>query len=108
MTDLDRLCERLAERLALEGATHPDVAAVALVVRGVTGLEVEEFALMTAVPAGELLAGESGELAWNELPPEVRDRAVSCERLDLSRALVGSSSLPDGDASAISRRGAGD
>ncbi|MCX7620497.1 MAG: hypothetical protein N2037_06590 [Acidimicrobiales bacterium] len=60
-TDLPGLCERLAQRLRKVGVEHPDVAAVALVVRGIRGETVEEFAATLGIDAPVVEAVEAGE-----------------------------------------------
>jgi hypothetical protein len=86
-TDLTRLCERLAERLRCAGAEHPCVAAVALAVRGLAGLTVEEFALMTGVSGWRIDEIERGDSSWSDLPPGLLQR-VACVELEIDLARV--------------------
>ncbi len=60
-TDLPGLCERLAQRLRRRGVEHPDVAAVALVVRGTRGETVAELAAVLGVAPRVVDAVEAGE-----------------------------------------------
>lgn len=84
-TDLTALCERLARRLRSEGAPHPEVAAVALAVRGTHGVDRAAFAVRSGVPADELDAIEAGRRSWDELPSVLVDEARAHPRIDLDR-----------------------
>ena len=82
-TDLTVLCERLARRLRSEGAAHPEVAAVALAVRGHHGLDRPDQA--ARLGDAELAAVEAGEVAWPDLPGPLADEARALPGLDLTR-----------------------
>jgi hypothetical protein len=83
--DLNLLCERLAERLAADGATHPGAAALAIAVRGLRGADRPSFASELGLGRADLAAIEAGDVAWVDLPPEILRRAAADDRLDLAR-----------------------
>jgi hypothetical protein len=84
-TDLTRLCERLAERLAAEGARYPEAGAVALAVRGRAGVDRPTFADDLGLDPDELRRVERGEVPFDEFPAAIRQRAHREPRLDLRR-----------------------
>jgi len=84
-TDLTRLCERLAERLAADGARYPVDAAVALAVRGRAGVDRRSFADDLGLDPDELGRMERGEVPFERFPPAIRLRAQAEPRLDLGR-----------------------
>ena len=84
-SDLNFLCERLAERLDEDGATHSDAAAITIAVRGLQGLSAEEFAADIGIERAELSRIETGQVAWADLPPVILGRAAAEPRLDLDR-----------------------
>jgi hypothetical protein len=78
--DLTRLVERLAARLADEGARHPVAAAVAIACRGRSGLDRAPFAASIGIDTDIVTACERGDVAFADLPaPLVADH----EGLDL-------------------------
>ncbi|MGZ4715921.1 MAG: helix-turn-helix domain-containing protein [Acidimicrobiales bacterium] len=84
-SDLNLLCERLAEGLAEDGATHADAAALTIAVRGLRGLSAGEFAAEVGIGPAELSRIETGEVAWADLPPVILRLAAAEPRLDLDR-----------------------
>jgi hypothetical protein len=84
-SDLNLLCERLAERLARDGAHHADAAALTIAVRGLRGQSARDFAAELDLDGGELSRIETGEVAWADLPPAILRRAAAEPRLDLVR-----------------------
>jgi hypothetical protein len=86
-TDVTRLCERLAERLAREGAPFPGAGAVALAVRGGAGVDRSTFAAQLGLDPHELALAENGALPYEQLPEAIRQLASSESRLDLDRLL---------------------
>ncbi len=73
---VDRLRDRMADVLELDGATHPGVAAAVLEVRGRVGLDVDAFARRTGVDVAVLRRAEAGQLSRDQLPGPLR-RMVS-------------------------------
>jgi hypothetical protein len=86
-TDVTRLCERLAERLAGQGAPFPVAGAVALAVRGGAGVDRTHFAAELGLDPAELARAERGELPFEQLPEVIRLMATTDARLDLDRLL---------------------
>ena len=84
-SDLNLLCERLAQRLAADGAVHADAAALCIAVRGLRTTSARDFAAEVGVTPAELSRVETGEVPWAELPPAILDLAEAEPRLDLSR-----------------------
>ena len=64
---------------------HADAAALCIAVRGLEGTSAREFAAELGLAAAELSRIETGEVPWDELPPEILRRAEAEPRLDLSR-----------------------
>lgn len=83
--DLTALCERLARRLRSGGAAHPEVAAVALAVRGRHGVDRAELAAILGLGDAQLAAVESGAIGWSEVPASLRAEADRCAGLTLAR-----------------------
>ena len=69
--DVTRLVERLADRLARSGASHPVAAAVAMACRGNTGRDLDSFARWVGVSRSQVAACEAGDVAFGDLPDEV-------------------------------------
>lgn len=67
-SDLTRVCERLADQLARRGAAHPVAAAVALCARGQVALDQQQFAHRFDMPLDIVVAAETGDIAWENLP----------------------------------------
>jgi len=84
-SDLNLLCEKLATRLAGDGATHPNAAALTIAVRGLQGSSPQEFAEQLGLGPAELLGIESGDVAFADLPPTILALAEGDDRLDLDR-----------------------
>ena len=83
------LCERLSRRLAAEGARHPTAAAVALAVRGLQGADPATFANELGISPDQLARAESGNVAFDQLPPAILQRANAEPQLDLERLRFG-------------------
>lgn len=86
-TDVTRLCERLAERLAAEGAPFPVAGAVALAVRGEAGVDRVTFADELGIDPQELEHIEGGTVPFDQLPEVIRLMAATNSRLDLDHLL---------------------
>lgn len=71
MSDLTRLCERVAADLRAAGVAHPVAAAVALAARGVAGVERERWAARLGLELVEVVAAETGEVPFGELDPAI-------------------------------------
>jgi hypothetical protein len=65
--DLDRCRQRLAEVLAGEGATCPEVGATALLLRGLAGVDRATWASTSGIDEVEVVRMEAGE--WSGLEP---------------------------------------
>jgi hypothetical protein len=85
VTDLTGLCQRIAQRLADDGARHPSAAAVTLAVRGAEGVDRHTFAHGLGLDPDLLRSAERGELSFAELPEPIRTRARAEPRIDLPR-----------------------
>ena len=72
--DMMALIERLARRYAALGYRHPRVAAVAVVMRGVNGVDQQAWAAHLGVDPAEIDASESGLVAMADLSPKLADR----------------------------------
>jgi len=83
--DMNLLCERLADRLAADGAPHPGAAALSIAVRGLRGCDRHAFAAELGLTPNELSDIEHGDVAWAQLPAEILRLAVSDGRIDLAR-----------------------
>lgn len=113
------LLERVAVRLAHEGAAHPVAGAAALAARGHAGMDQAAFARAHELAVETVDAAERGDLPLNELPETLLSIVVdhpgldlvAIERLDARmRALPGpgrepvASDLPSPDPAALSDR----
>lgn len=81
--DLMGLLERVAVRLAHEGAPHPVAAATALTARGHEGVDQSDFASAHGLDPAVVDAAESGTVPLNELPEPVLVIVVDHPGLDL-------------------------
>ncbi len=72
--DMMALIERLARRYAALGYRHPRVAAVAVVIRGVNGVDQQAWAAQIGVDPADIDAIESGLVALADLSPRLSDR----------------------------------
>ena len=68
----DRLRDRVADALELDGVAHPVVAAAVLEVRGRAGLDVEAFARRAGVDIDVVHGAEAGQLSREQLPGPLR------------------------------------
>lgn len=68
------LIQRLAEHLADDGAPHPVTGALALAVRGRSGVDRAAFAREVALSIETLTLVESGQLPLDDLPPVISER----------------------------------
>lgn len=84
-SDLNLLCGRLSERLAEDGADHPDAAALCIAVRGLRATGARAFAVELGLSTEELSRIETGGVPWAELPPAILRLAEAEPRLDLGR-----------------------
>lgn len=73
-TNVQGLSERLASRFTDQGFTHPAVAALAVTVRGLTGLAQREFAAELDLSEAELDGIESGTVDFDALPSTLTER----------------------------------
>lgn len=87
VTDVGRLCERLAARLADEGARHPATAALTLIARGERGLPASSFAVEVGVAMTELAAAERGDVALADLPMPLLRAARDLAGVELARVI---------------------
>lgn len=67
-TNVTTLTERIAIRLAGQGAEHPVAAAITLAIRGALRQERSEFADTLSIAPADLRALESGTIALADLP----------------------------------------
>lgn len=67
-TDVTSLTERIAIRMAGEGAEHAVAAAVAIAVRGMSRLEPREYADTLGIAPADLRALEAGTVPLADLP----------------------------------------
>lgn len=81
--DLMGLLERVAVRLAHEGARHPVAAATALTARGHEGVNQSDFASAHGLDPAVVEEAESGAVPLNELPEAVLLAVVDHPGLDL-------------------------
>jgi len=81
--DLTGAAERLAQRLASAGATHPVAAAVGLTARGHEGLDAAAFAARYGIAADTVAAIEAGDMAWEDLPDCIGDVLATIPRIEL-------------------------
>lgn len=81
--DLMGLLERVAVRLAHDGAPHPVAGATALAARGHAGVDQAAFALAHTLTVEAVVAAERGDLALNELPEAMLLIVVDHPGLDL-------------------------
>ena len=81
--DLMGLLERVAVRLAHEGARHPVAGATALTARGHEGVNQSAFASAHGLDPAVVDAAESGAVPLNELPEPVLVIIVDHPGLDL-------------------------
>jgi len=65
---LDGTVERLSLRFAAQGFLHPRVAAVAITMRGIAGVELSVYAERVGVSVDVLRRIEAGELAAPDVP----------------------------------------
>lgn len=82
------LCERLSRRLAADGARHPTAAALTLAVRGLRGVDPAAFADELGISRDQLAEAESGDVAFDQLPPAILRRAIAEPRLDVDRLRI--------------------
>ena len=81
--DLTGLCEKVAERLARQGLEHPVAAAAALTARGLSGLNQPDFAHQVGLTTAEVIAAETGETSFGDLPPPIGDILEAHPDIDL-------------------------
>jgi hypothetical protein len=96
-TNVTTLTERIAIRLAGEGAEHPVAAAVAIAVRGMLRAEPADYAVQLDLPLADVRALEAGTVALSALPASlwrlVHDHGLEPVMLvDLDRRLRGDGS----------------
>lgn len=89
------LCERLAGQLRSEGVAHPEVAAVALAVRGRRRLDRRRWAELIGLAEHEVAEVESGQVGWRDIPTALRRPMTS---LSATLRLAGKHWLPNGAA----------
>lgn len=70
-TNVTTLTERIAIRLAAQGAEHPVAAAVTIAVRGMSRLGPVEYAEALGLAPADVRALEAGTVALGELPPSL-------------------------------------
>ena len=82
--DVGRMVAAVAAELRAMGAAWPEVAALALCVRGVAGTDQRRFAAQLGVAPAQLAAVEEGRVAGAHVPLALRRRAplVDWSRLD--------------------------
>ena len=93
-TDVTTLTERIAIRLAGDGAEHPVAAAITIAVRGMARLEPGDYADVLGVAPADVRALEAGTVPLGELPAAlwrlVHDHGLEPVMLvDLDRQLRG-------------------
>ena len=81
--DLTRVCERLAQRFAIDGAAHPVAAAVVVAARGHRAQTPEEFATEHQLPLEALSRAEAGETPWEDLPEIIAELLDDMPSIDL-------------------------
>lgn len=82
-SDLTRVCERLADQLARQGAAHPVAAAIVLCARGQVTLDQQQFANKFDLPLETVVAAEAGDVAWKNLPDIIGELLQLAPSIDL-------------------------
>jgi hypothetical protein len=73
-TNVSTLTERIAIRLASQGAEHAVAAAITIALRGQSRLDRAGFAAELGIAAADLRALEAGTVAFVDLPVAVAER----------------------------------
>jgi len=85
-TDVTTLTERIAVQLAAEGLQHPVAAAVAIALRGASGLAPVGFAAEVGLTEAELQNIEAGQVSLPDLPASLGARMLNARLEPLSLA----------------------
>jgi len=73
-TNVNTLTERIAIRLAAQGAEHAVAAAITITLRGQSKLDPAGFAAELGIAGADLRALEAGTVAFVDLPVSVAER----------------------------------
>ena len=73
-TNVNTLTERIAIRLASQGAEHAVAAAIAIALRGQSRLDLGGFAAEIGLTIADMRALEAGTIAFVDLPAAVAQR----------------------------------
>ncbi len=73
-TNVSTLTERIAIRLAADGAEHAVSAAITIALRGQSGHDTAGFAAAVGLALADLRALEAGTIAFVDLPSAICDR----------------------------------
>ena len=76
-SDITPLCERIANRKARAGATHPVAAALAYCARAHTRMSPAAFAATVGLRQADVEALEAGDVAWEDVPDRVSEIAAA-------------------------------
>jgi hypothetical protein len=71
--NVKRMAHALAARLAAEGHPYPELAASVMAERGRRGETREEYARTSNLDLATIVAAEEGELAPDDVPPQLRE-----------------------------------